>query len=179
VSKFREVLKTTTFIAGLFCEQIRLRAFHPRNISEYLNILPSRPGTTTSLVSDNDEQNLSVPSSANALQSTKKRSGTSNSKPATGKQSAASRGSADTPASATSSVVPKGKKFTAGDVYLIECINNAILSSRQLHSHGIIRYRLDELLSSSPDLQTEFALKRDGLTTTDKGVVIEVQNIFI
>jgi len=68
-------------------------------------------------------------------------------------------------------------EMTAGDKFLLDCIHRALVASRQIRPHGTARYRLEQLLSSSNDLLTRFARKRQNGAhlAGDETVVVKVR----
>jgi len=67
--------------------------------------------------------------------------------------------------------------LSPADEFLVNALNTAVDGAGKINYHGTVRYRLEQLLSSSMDLLKEFARKRSmledgakGLTRSGKGV---------
>lgn len=149
LSQFKESLKSTTFVLELHQEDVGKRAFHSRNVTEYNNI-------------------------------------------GVDKLEAASTSKAGTPKVKPKAVTPSGKrqsaksltasspeKATESDEFLLNAIAKALSTSRQLRPHGTIRFRLEQLLSSSNDMLKKFASRqqhsKDNTISVQEEMELEVR----
>ena len=63
---------------------------------------------------------------------------------------------------------------TAADRFLLDAIARAMRASRSLRAHGAVRFRLEQLLSSSNDKLAMFDRKRHGRKEGDDNIVVKV-----
>lgn len=64
--------------------------------------------------------------------------------------------------------------ITPGDSFLLQAIQKALTTSRQIRPHGTARFRLEQLLSSSNDLLTKFERRRVGIREGDDNIIVKV-----
>lgn len=80
------------------------------------------------------------------------------------------KGAADPPPIAATSFGP----ITPADEFLLQCIQRALSVSRQIQPHGTVRFRMDDLLSNSNDLLTQFERRhKGGAREGDDDIVVE------
>jgi hypothetical protein len=78
-------------------------------------------------------------------------------------------------ANATQSRFPESSGVvTELDSFLIEVIDRALENSANLFSHGVVRFRLEQLLENATDKLLEFRKTRTGQDNSDAVVVIQV-----
>jgi hypothetical protein len=151
--KLKDSFTSSTLVLEMHREDVFARAFHPRNVEEYASMA-------------NAEKAKHEPA---ADASAGKKGGKAAPPPA------AKKGAAPAP---DANVVSKAEttEMTAMDRFLLSCIQRALAASRQIRPHGTIRYRLEQLLSSSNDLLTRFARMRHGgqPVSGDETVVVKV-----
>jgi hypothetical protein len=151
--KLKDSFTSSTLVLEMHREDVFARAFHQRNVEEYASMA-------------NAEKAKHEPA---ADASAGKKGGKAAPPPA------AKKGAAPAP---DANVVSKAEttEMTAMDRFLLSCIQRALAASRQIRPHGTIRYRLEQLLSSSNDLLTRFARMRHGgqPVSGDETVVVKV-----
>ena len=149
IPKLKDSLISSTLTLELHNENIFTRAFHQRNITEYLELL-------------NQSQSVEIP-----VEIPKK-----GSKPA-----ATALGKKDL-IPVENNIIPKVivTEMLETDKFLLNCIHRSLTVSRCIRPHGIIRYRLEQLLSSSNDLLNKFArMRNNGLPLPgDDTVIVQV-----
>lgn len=135
IPKLKDAFTSSTLVLELHREDVYKRAFHPRNVEEYVQIMHTeKPPVETPVETKKGSKAAPPP--------------------------AAKKGAA-----APEPVGPVKVEVTAmtnGDHFLLGCIQRALATARQIRPHGTVRYRLEQLLSSSNDLLTRFARKRQG-----------------
>jgi hypothetical protein len=160
IPKLKDSFSSSTLVLELHREDVYKRAFHARNVEEY------------SAMTAADRAKNEPPPDANAGK-----------KGAAGKAPPPAAAKKGAPAAADPNVVVKTEttEMTEADTFLLGCIQRALTASRQIRPHGTVRYRLEQLLSSSNDLLTRFARMRHGGAPNagDETVVVKVRRICI
>jgi len=147
LSRFKEALKSSTFVVQVHRENISKRCFHARVCDEYHNLL--RP------------QQVGGDAGAAAAAA-----------PAKG---APAKGGGAAPAGSAASFAlsqPTGP-MTQADQHLLACITRALETAAQIRFHGTGRVRLEQLLEQSVDLLRQFSKRRSGESAReDEDVVV-------
>lgn len=147
LKQFKDLLTSSTFTLEIHQgEDVFTRAFHPRNVEDYRQQIV-------------DEKLKEAEDAAAAT-------------PAKGKGKAPAKGKG---------AEPEGDEYAStgfgaikeSDRFLATAIHKSLKASRQLRAHGTIRFRLQNLLSSSNDLLTKFKRTRYGQENGDEEIVVE------
>ena len=154
IPRLKDSFISSTLVLELHREDVFKRAFHQRNVDEYRDMVHADDGGATE----------AVPAAADA-----------------GKKGAKAapppKKGAPPPDPAAAMAQIEVTEMTPGDSFLLGCIHRALSTSRQIRPHGTVRYRLEQLLSSSNDLLTRFARMRHGGAPIDgdETVVVKVR----
>jgi hypothetical protein len=159
IPKLKDSFTSSTLKVELHKDNIFQRSFHARNVEEYQRLYNPNAG--------HDPPAEAAAASAAATAAAGKKGGKAAAPaPAAGKKGAAAAAAATpaVPAGADGGPLVKTDvtPITEGDLYLLGCIQRALVASRQIRAHGSVRYRLEQLLSSSNDLLARFARTRQG-----------------
>ena len=155
IPKLKDSLTSSTLVIELHRDDVFKRSFHPRNVEEYNEMMG--PTKAAEVVVD-----------PNAAANKK------GAKPAAAAAPPPKKGA---PAPTDNALVKtEVTEITDADKFLLGCIHRALAASRQIRPHGTIRYRLEQLLSSSNDLLARFARMRHGgaAIAGDENVVVKV-----
>lgn len=154
IPKLKDSFTSSTLVLEVHREDVFARAFHTRNVEEYATLAQA------------DRPKQEAPPDANA-----------------GKKGAkaapAPKKGAPPPVETSATAKTETTEMTAGDRFLLSCIQRALSASRQIRPHGTVRYRLEQLLSSSNDLLARFARKRQGgqPLSGDDTVMVKVRRL--
>lgn len=147
IPKLKDAFTSSTLVLELHREDVYKRAFHTRNVEEYMRMTHAEKPAVEAPVETKKGAKAAPPP-------------------------AAKKGAAPEPVG-----LPKVEvtAMTDADRFLLGCIQRALGASRQIRPHGTVRYRLEQLLSSSNDLLTRFARMRHGGAPTagDDTVVVK------
>ena len=146
LSRFKEALKSSTFVVQVHRENISKRCFHARACDEYHKLLRPQPGGADAAAAA----------------------------PAPAKGAPAKGGGAAAAGSAASFALaqPSGP-MTDADTHLLACITRAQATAAQVRFHGTGRVRLEQLLEQSVDLLRQFSKRRSGESVSeDEDVVV-------
>lgn len=154
IPRLKDAFTSSTLVLEVHREDVFKRAFHTRNIEEYRELV--------------GPEVAKEPEPAAAA----------------GKKAPPAKAAPPPKKGVAAPVVEAGPaktvvtEMTPGDRFLLGCIQRALAASRQIRPHGTARYRLEQLLSSSNDLLTRFARKRQGGAPLagDETVVVKVIN---
>lgn len=151
IPKLKDSFTSSTLVLEVHREDVFKRAFHIRNVEEYRE-----------MVGGNEAVKEVVP------EPTAKKAPPAKAAPP------AKKGAA--PVVETGPAKTEVTEITPADKFLLGCIRRALVASRQIRPHGTARYRLEQLLSSSNDLLTRFARRRQGgaALVGDETVVVKV-----
>eukprot|EP01034_Spumella_vulgaris_P034753 gene34753-42863_t len=148
LNTFKDLMSTATYVLEIHKEDLYKRAFHTRNCEEFHKMLLEESG------SGPRPAPVEVSAAASAV-------------PAKG---------AKAPAKAAATAPETAGVFgpmLKSDKFLLQCITRALTTSRQIRPHGTIRFRLEQLLSQSNDLLTQFSRRRNGLTEGDDNITVQ------
>lgn len=150
IPKLKDSFISSTLVLELHREDVYKRAFHARNVEEYIEM------------TGGDRKNEPPPD----VNAGKKG----------GKAAAAPPPKKGAPAVDPNTIVKtEATEMTPADRFLLGCIHRALTASRQIRPHGTVRYRLEQLLSSSNDLLNRFARMRHGGQPVDGDETVVVQ----
>lgn len=145
LSQFKDLLTSSTFVLEVHKgSDVFARAFHPRNVAEYQQLVLDEKRKA--------EEENAVPD---------KKGG----KKPPPKKGAPPPDDEDLEAGVYGPI-------KVGDQFLSSAIHRALKASRQLRPHGVIRFRLQNLLSSSNDMLVKFKRTRQGFDEDDERVVV-------
>lgn len=153
IPRLKDSFISSTLVLELHREDVFKRAFHQRNVDEYLGMAPATAGVVD----------------AAAAADTGKKGGKAAPPPKKG---------APPPDPAAAMAQIEVSEMTPGDSFLLGCILRALSAARQIRPHGTVRYRLEQLLSSSNDLLTRFARMRHGGAPIDGDETVVVKVLY-
>jgi hypothetical protein len=138
LQQFKDLLTSTNFVLEIHQGQdVFSRAFHLRNVEEYQQQM------VTEKLQQTEALALLTPAKGKA------------------KPPAKGKGAPDPNEGTEFAPTPFGS-IKGSDRFLTLAIHKALQASRQLRAHGTIRFRLQNLLSSSNDMLTKFKRTRHG-----------------
>lgn len=137
--RFHDLLVSSTFTIEVHQDDLLERALNAQRLQEYSTLVSSEPGGLGLPV---------APPSSSAAPAA----------PAPGKKAPAAK--AAPVVAEVAAFSPVATNATKSDLFLLEALHRELESSRQIRSHGVARFRLEQLLQQSSDLLAKFQRRR-------------------